>query len=262
LLYTFENCSLDVDRRELRRDDCLVALEPQVFDLLLFLIRNRERVVSKDDLVAHVWNSRAVSDSTLTSRIAIARQAIGDSGGEQRLIRTFSRKGVRFVGHVSEGVSEKGAWASLPPAHESPRASMKILLVDDHVLIREALRGVLKGLRNGATILEAADARGALQAIDQDPEIELIVLDLTLPDRDGFDLLAELRKRHPTVSVVVLSASQQADQVARALDLGALGFIPKTASREVMLSAFNLIFAGGIYVPPEILSPRTGKPRG
>ena len=82
--YRFEDYLLDVDRQELRRGNDLVAIEPQVFDLLLFLIRNRDRVVSKKDLVANVWNGRAISDSTLSSRITIARQVIDDSGEEQR----------------------------------------------------------------------------------------------------------------------------------------------------------------------------------
>src|SRR6267378_4367791 len=133
------------------------------------------------------------------------------------------------------------------------RRGMKILLVDDHVLIREALRGVLNELKGEATVVEASDWSQAIREIDQDADVDLILLDLTLPDRDGFEILAELRERYPAISVVVLSAQHDRDSVARALDLGALGFIPKSAQREVMLSAFNLIFAGGIYVPPEIL---------
>ncbi len=77
-----------------------VAVEPQVFDLLVYLLENRDRVVSKDDLIASVWGGRIVSESTLTSRINAARKAVGDSGGEQRLIRTIPRKGLRFVGEV------------------------------------------------------------------------------------------------------------------------------------------------------------------
>jgi TolB-like protein len=107
--YSFENYCLDVDRQELRRGAELVAVEPQVFDLLHFLIRNRDRVVSKDDLIANVWNGRAISDSTLSSRITIARQAIGDDGDEQRLIRTTARKGVRFVGPVQEQLEAREA---------------------------------------------------------------------------------------------------------------------------------------------------------
>ena len=98
--FCFENYVFDVDRHELRRGIELVPLEPQVFDLLVFLIENRDRVVTKDDLIASVWQGRIVSESTLTSRINAARKAIGDSGSEQQLIRTIARKGFRFVGSV------------------------------------------------------------------------------------------------------------------------------------------------------------------
>lgn len=98
----FENCQLDTDRRELRRGEELVAVEPQVFDVLVFLIENRDRVVSKDDLIAAVWQGRIVSESTLTSRINAARKAIGDSGEQQSLIRTIARKGFRFVGTLRD----------------------------------------------------------------------------------------------------------------------------------------------------------------
>jgi DNA-binding winged helix-turn-helix (wHTH) protein len=91
---------LDVDRRELRRGSELIAVEPQVFDLLVYLVRNRDRVVSKDDLMASVWGGRIVSESTLTSHIHAVRKAVGDSGETQRLIRTLPRKGIRFVGTV------------------------------------------------------------------------------------------------------------------------------------------------------------------
>ena len=77
-----------------------IAVEPQVFDLLIYLLQNRDRVVSKDDMFASVWGGRAVSESTLTSRINAARKAVGDSGEDQKLIRTVARKGVRFVGVV------------------------------------------------------------------------------------------------------------------------------------------------------------------
>ncbi|MEQ1613667.1 MAG: winged helix-turn-helix domain-containing protein [Hyphomicrobiaceae bacterium] len=102
MIYIFEGASLDAERREVRRGSDLISIEPQVFDLLLLLIRNRTRVVSKDDMVAEVWCGRIVSESTLYSRIAAARQAIGDSGEEQRLIRTVARKGLRFVADVRE----------------------------------------------------------------------------------------------------------------------------------------------------------------
>jgi DNA-binding NarL/FixJ family response regulator len=130
---------------------------------------------------------------------------------------------------------------------------MKILVVDDHVLIREALRGVLGELKPDAIVLEAQDSRTAVQLIAEHSDLGLILLDLNLPDRDGFDLLAELRQRHAAIAIVVLSGFHDRANVVRALDHGALGFIPKSARREVMVSALNLVFAGGVYVPPEIL---------
>jgi DNA-binding winged helix-turn-helix (wHTH) protein len=96
----FADHTLDPDRRELRCGTEPIAVEPQVFDLLIHLIRNRDRVVSKDDLIASVWDGRIVSESTLTSRINAARKAIGDSGEEQKLIRTIAGRGFRFVGEV------------------------------------------------------------------------------------------------------------------------------------------------------------------
>jgi TolB-like protein len=102
LQYRFEAYALDAARRELRRGTELIAVEPQVFDLLDYLIRHRDRVVSKDDLMAAVWNGRIVSESALASRINSARVAIGDSGEEQRLIKTLRGKGFRFIGLISE----------------------------------------------------------------------------------------------------------------------------------------------------------------
>jgi TolB-like protein len=99
--FLFEDHALDIDRRELRRGVQQIPVEPQVFDLLVYLVQNRDRVVTKDDLLDAVWSRRFVSESNLTTRINAARKAIGDSGEEQRLIRTVPRKGFRFIGVVS-----------------------------------------------------------------------------------------------------------------------------------------------------------------
>jgi TolB-like protein len=123
LRYLFEDCVLDTDRRELRRGTALVAVEPQVFDLLVHLVRHSDRVVSKDELLATVWHGRIVSESALFNRINAARRAIGDAGDEQRLIKTLPRKGLRFVGNVRD--DEPAAAAS---SHATPPASPALSL--------------------------------------------------------------------------------------------------------------------------------------
>jgi DNA-binding NarL/FixJ family response regulator len=131
---------------------------------------------------------------------------------------------------------------------------MKILIVDDHALIRDALRGVLKELGQNATVLEAADSRQATRLIEANPDLHLILLDLNLPDRNGFAVLADLRRHHATISIVVLSASEDRGSILKAIDLGALGFIPKSAPHDVIVNALRLVFSGGVYIPPEALA--------
>ena len=124
--YFFEDFALDPERRELRRGANLIAAEPQVFDLLEYLIRHRERVVSKDDLLAAIWHGRIVSDSALTTRINSARAAIGDSGDSQRLIKTLRGKGFRFVGLVREeerSAAISPAIGSIEPSRPQPSLS-------------------------------------------------------------------------------------------------------------------------------------------
>jgi len=118
---------LDPDRRELSRAGQPVALEPQVFDLIGYLVRHRDRVVTRDDLLDAIWNGRVVSESTLTSRINAARRALNDSGEEQRLIRTIARKGLRFVGAVEGAGDAAGASAALAPLPLPDRPAIAVL---------------------------------------------------------------------------------------------------------------------------------------
>src|SRR5262245_58467670 len=120
--YLFEDCALDPNRRELWRQNSLVPIEPQVFDLLVHLIRHREQVLSRDDLIAAIWAGRVVSESALSTRINAARSAIGDTGEQQRLIKTFPRKGVRFVGVVREdtAAASGAVTASVPVLPDKP----------------------------------------------------------------------------------------------------------------------------------------------
>lgn len=145
--YRFDNCVLDVERRELRRGATFVPVEPQVFDLLLYLVQNRGRVVSKDDLIAAIWGGRIVSDSALTTRINAARTAIGDSGKTQSLIRTFSRRGFRFIGDVREEASALHGPPSIRDGTQTfvvraeTRASCVLMGEDEGALLGALRRG-------------------------------------------------------------------------------------------------------------------------
>ena len=143
--FVFADHILDAERRELRRSGQLVEVEPQVFDLLLHLLRNRNQVVSKDNLIAGVRGGRIVSDATIDSPIKAVRHAIGDSGAAQALIRTLPRKGVRFVGSVEE--ERAAAPASGPPAC---RAGRKPLRADLPVERSEGLKGPSSGAQQRA----------------------------------------------------------------------------------------------------------------
>jgi pimeloyl-ACP methyl ester carboxylesterase/DNA-binding winged helix-turn-helix (wHTH) protein len=138
VLFLFEDFALDSERRELRAGGAPVPVEPQVFDILVHLVENRDRVVSKDDLIASIWRGRIVSDSTLDSRINAVRKAIGDSGGQQRLVRTMSRKGFRFVGEVTSA-----AKPGKPQAHSRGplRQEVHFCTASDGVRIAYAVAG-------------------------------------------------------------------------------------------------------------------------
>jgi DNA-binding winged helix-turn-helix (wHTH) protein len=125
MLYRFEDFSLDTDRRELRRGAGLVSIEPRAFDLLELVIRNRARVVSKDDLIDTLWEGRVVSEGALTTCVNAVRRAIGDSGEAQRLIKTLPHKGIRFVGAVREE-PEPGEDASPQAVQEPPRPALAL----------------------------------------------------------------------------------------------------------------------------------------
>ncbi len=130
MLLAFGDFRLDIERRELRRGSDIVNLEPKAFDLLTYLVRHRDRVVTKDDLLQAVWGGRIVSELALTTRINAVRRAIGDDGAAQRLVRTFARKGVRFIGDVAElpDPANPDAGDALRPAPPLPEKPSLVVL--------------------------------------------------------------------------------------------------------------------------------------
>lgn len=149
-MFVFGDLVLDGERRELRSGSKLISIEPQVFDLLEFLIRNRDRVVSRDDLLAAVWHGRIVSDSAIAARVNAARRTVGDTGEQQRWIRTVARKGFRFVGSVREEAEAEtalaGAAARQPAAHASRDQEITFCRTKDGVNLAVACVGQGKPL--------------------------------------------------------------------------------------------------------------------
>ncbi|MGH0029378.1 MAG: response regulator [Myxococcota bacterium] len=129
---------------------------------------------------------------------------------------------------------------------------MKILSCEDHDLLRDGLHQVLEALPGSPTLLESATAAEALAILEREGDVALVLLDLGLPDVDGLDLLSQLRERHPATGVAVFSGSTRASDVRAALDRGAQGYIPKTASRAELLSALERVLAGEVFVPDEL----------
>jgi DNA-binding NarL/FixJ family response regulator len=136
---------------------------------------------------------------------------------------------------------------------------MQILLVDDHPLILSALKALIEGLRDDVTV-SCADSAAAARALLRESEFQLALLDLQLGDAHGLDLLGEFRTSHPALPVVVISASDRSSDVIRAIDQGAMGFLPKRSSIEVLSQALRLVMSGGIYVPALSLNPDGGPP--
>jgi DNA-binding NarL/FixJ family response regulator len=137
---------------------------------------------------------------------------------------------------------------------------MKVLLVDDHPLILAALQAVIRGLGDDVTVVSAASAAQAREALAEAADFDLVLLDLQLGDADGFDVLVEMREKHPALPVVVVSASDRASDVIRSIDLGAMGFVPKRASNETLFDALRMVMSGGIYVPPITLGGEPAPP--
>ena len=132
---------------------------------------------------------------------------------------------------------------------------MKVLLVDDHPLILMALQAVVAGLEDGIEVVAADSGAAAQRAMAQHPDLGLALLDLRLGDADGFDVLAAMRRDHPQVPVVVVSASEQVADVVRSLDLGAMGFVPKRASNQELLGALRQVIGGSLFIPHALFGP-------
>lgn len=139
-------------------------------------------------------------------------------------------------------------------------AGMKLLIADDHALTREGLRLLLRQLDDDVRVHEAASYDELSALLTEHPDADLAIVDLHMPDPEGKGSLAALRSQHPTAPVVVLSGSEDAQDMRRALGVGAMGFLPKSAPPAVLLNALRLVLSGGIYVPPALLAQGVATP--
>ena len=130
---------------------------------------------------------------------------------------------------------------------------MKVLIVDDHALVRDALARVLASLVPDLIVFEAGEPELAFRTLEREADLELVLLDLSLPGMHGLTALRSMRASHPAVAVVVVSATSDRASVAQVLDAGAMGFIPKSSSNDVMKNALRLVLAGSVYLPPELV---------
>ena len=137
---------------------------------------------------------------------------------------------------------------------------MKILIVDDHPLVRDAMANLLAGIAPAVTILEAGDCASALGIAREQPDLDIVVLDLDLPGTRGFEALERFRHEQPALPIVILSAQRDRQTVLQAIKRGALGFIPKVTAKDVIVHATRLVLAGGVYLPPEAIAE--GERRG
>ncbi len=139
---------------------------------------------------------------------------------------------------------------------------MKVLLVDDHPLILSALQAVIQSIGSDTKVVGTESAAAARAALRADSDFDLVLLDLALGDADGFDVLVEFRSTYPAVPVVVVSASERTSDVIRAIDSGAMGFVPKSSSHSVLHEALRMVMSGSMYVPPSMLGLEFGRTPG
>jgi DNA-binding winged helix-turn-helix (wHTH) protein/tetratricopeptide (TPR) repeat protein len=265
LLYIFDKYVLDPDRRELRKCAAVIAMEPQAFDLLLHLVHHRDHVVSRDELIEQIWGGRIVSESALSTRINAVRTAIGDSGSEQRLIKTLPRKGVRFVGEVREehrpsepadaGPSEFHASAPLPslvtidsadssmPAPAASRRRVAPRLTVAAVVVTGAL---CLAVLTWSYFARSAQSEASKANIETAARLARVSETVQMTSREDYEAVRELRQwavdldRHNAIALADLSFAL------------ATGVLHHWSSDEVAdLHAADLALQDALTIAPE-----------
>jgi DNA-binding response OmpR family regulator len=242
-IYRFDDYELQPKEGRLLRLNEDLALGSRTLDLLTLLVHNAGKLVTKESIFATLWPHVVVEENNLHVHISMLRKVLGNDK-----IVTLSGKGYRFTIPVK-------SYPYAEHQHLGTVRNLKIILLDDHLLIREAMCGVLRELVSDVVVLEAVKASDVRNILKQVSDIHLLILDLGLPDICGLEFLKELRQSHPHLPIVVMSGMVDQKKVLEVVNSGALGFIPKATSRQVMISAMKQVLAGNVYIPEDLFRP-------
>lgn len=243
--YRFNQFELQPRERRLLHNGRDIGLGARALDLLIMLVTHAGQLLTKEEIFSSLWPEVVVEENNLHVQISQLRKILG-----QQMIATVSGKGYRFVQDVSIAATDNVC----APIETNVTTGLKILVVDDHYLIRDALRSLVGEVVDNSTLLEADGIASARQLMCMHKDIDLVMLDLHLPDGCGNSFLKDIRRSYPQISVVIISAEHSRASIAESLNQGVQGFIPKTTSHNVMMNALKLIFSGGVYIPCEILA--------
>lgn len=243
---TFGSFSLDPLEYRLTRHGQPVALSPRPFDLLVALVTRAGRLATREELLREVWKDTVVEQSSLNAAMSVLRQALGDEAGA--LIETVPGRGYRFIAPID-------AAAGAPPAVPAPappdHAAVRVVIVDDHAIVRLGVRALLERIPGFRVMAEAgtvADAATVIAA--QHPD--LLVLDLMLNGDASLEHITAWRASAPGLRVIVLSMHNEDEYAKRALAAGAHGYVMKEQMLDELRGAIGEVMNGGVWVSTRV----------
>lgn len=243
---TFGPFLLDPREHRLTRNGQSIALSPRPFDLLVALVTQAGRLVTREELLRDVWKGTVVEQSSLNAAMSVLRQALGDEVAG--LIETVPGRGYRFIAPVSTVPESAGTVPSPPPV---TTGAVRVMIVDDHAIVRLGVRALLERASGFQIVAEAANVADATTAITAHRP-DLLVLDLKLSADDSLAHIAGWRTLAPGLRVIVLSMHHEDDHARRALAAGAHGYVMKEQMLTELATAIGEVMAGGVWVSAQV----------
>lgn len=244
--FTFSSFSLNRAEYRLTRHGQPVALSPRPFDLLVALVTRAGRLVSREELLREVWKDATVEQSSLNAAMSVLRQALGDDAGA--LIETVPGRGYRFIAPVGTAVE---APPPVPATASAGDPAVRVVIVDDHAIVRLGVRALLGRVPGFQVLAEAGTAADAAHAI-ADHRPDLLVLDLMLNGEASLAHIAAWRASAPGLRVVVLSMHHEDEYARRALAAGAHGYVMKEQMLDELRAAIGEVMSGGVWVSTRV----------